>query len=146
MLEKYPYNEDFEAWEVKTKLLDEEITVLTQARDEMEFIKRTVELHERIKWLNDKGQDICDLLSSNEKDLTVDGESRIELRPAEIAVLRCYAEMTDDGIALDLIVGIVATGIEKEVSMFVDEFDNMEVLGEIKGEDEYRTARPPEAT
>ena len=136
MLEKYPYTEDFEAWEVKTKLLDEEITVLTQARDEMEFIKRTVELHERIKWLNDKGQDICDLLSSNEKDLTVDGESRIELRPAEIAVLRCYAEMTDDGIALDLIVGIVATGIEKEVSMFVDEFDNMEVLGEIKGEDE----------
>lgn len=136
MLEKYPYNEDFEAWEVRTKLLDEEITVLTQARDEMEFIKRTVELHERIKWLNDKGQDICDLLSSNEKDLTVDGESRIELRPAEIAVLRCYAEMTDDGIALDLIVGIVATGIEKEVSMFVDEFDNMEVLGEIKGEDE----------
>ena len=136
MLEKYPYNEDFEAWEVKTKLLDEEITVLTQARDEMEFIKRTVELHERIKWLNDKGQDICDLLSSNEKDLTVDGESRIELRPAEIAVLRCYAEMTNDGIALDLIVGIVATGIEKEVSMFVDEFDNMEVLGEIKGEDE----------
>ena len=136
MLEKYPYNEDFEAWEVKTKLLDEEITVLTQARDEMEFIKRTVELHERIKWLNDKGQDICDLLSSNEKDLTVDGESRIELRPAEIVVLRCYAEMTDDGIALDLIVGIVATGIEKEVSMFVDEFDNMEVLGEIKGEDE----------
>ena len=136
MLEKYPYNEDFEAWEVKTKLLDEEITVLTQARDEMEFIKRTVELHERIKWLNDKGQDICDFLSSNDKDLTVDGESRIELRPAEIAVLRCYAEMTDDGIALDLIVGIVATGIEKEVSMFVDEFDNMEVLGEIKGEDE----------
>ena len=136
MLEKYPYNEDFEAWEVKTKLLDEEITVLTHARDEMEFIKRTVELHERIKWLNDKGQDICDLLSSNDKDLTVDGESRIELRPAEIAVLRCYAEMTDDGIALDLIVGIVATGIEKEVSMFVDEFDNMEVLGEIKGEDE----------
>lgn len=136
MLEKYPYNEDFEAWEVKTKILDEEVTVLTQARDEMEFIKRTVELHERIKWLNDKGQDICDLLSSNEKDLTVDGESRIELRPAEIAVLRCYAEMTDDGIALDLIVGIVATGIEKEVSMFVDEFDNMEVLGEIKGEDE----------
>ena len=136
MLEKYPYNEDFEAWEVKTKLLDEEITILTQARDEMEFIKRTVELHERIKWLNDKGQDICDLLSSNDKDLTVDGESRIELRPAEIAVLRCYAEMTDDGIALDLIVGIVATGIEKEVSMFVDEFDNMEVLGEIKGEDE----------
>ena len=136
MLAKYPYNEDFEAWEVKTKLLDEEITVLTQARDEMEFIKRTVELHERIKWLNDKGQDICDLLSSNEKDLTVDGESRIELRPAEIAVLRCYAEMTNDGIALDLIVGIVATGIEKEVSMFVDEFDNMEVLGEIKGEDE----------
>ncbi|MBO4651361.1 MAG: hypothetical protein IK109_10700 [Clostridiales bacterium] len=136
MLEKYPYNEDFEAWEVQTKILDEEVTVLTQARDEMEFIKRTVELHERIKWLNDKGQDICDLLSSNEKDLTVDGESRIELRPAEIAVLRCYAEMTDDGIALDLIVGIVATGIEKEVSMFVDEFDNMEVLGEIKGEDE----------
>lgn len=136
MLEKYPYNEDFEAWEVKSELLDEEVTVLTQARDEMEFIKRTVELHERIKWLNDKGQDICDLLSSNEKDLTVDGESRIELRPAEIAVLRCYAEMTDDGIALDLIVGIVATGIEKEVSMFVDEFDNMEVLGEIKGEDE----------
>ena len=136
MLEKYPYNEDFEAWEVKTKLLDEVITVLTQARDEMEFIKRTVELHERIKWLNDKGQDICDLLSSNEKDLTVDGESRIELRPAEIAVLHCYAEITDDGIALDLIVGIVATGIEKEVSMFVEEFDNMEVLGEIKGEDE----------
>ncbi|MBR4819181.1 MAG: hypothetical protein IKZ74_03910 [Clostridiales bacterium] len=136
MLEKYPYNEDFEAWEVATKILDEEVTVLTQARDEMEFIKRTVELHERIKWLNDKGQDICDLLSSNEKDLTVDGESRIELRPAEIAVLRCYAEMTDDGIAFDLIVGIVATGIEKEVSMFVDEFDNMEVLGEIKGEDE----------
>ncbi|MBO4748312.1 MAG: hypothetical protein IKX04_00655 [Clostridiales bacterium] len=136
MLEKYPYNEDFEAWEVATKILDEEVTVLTQARDEMEFIKRTVELHERIKWLNDKGQDICDLLSSNEKDLTVDGESRIELRPAEIAVLRCYAEMTDDGIAFDMIVGIVATGIEKEVSMFVDEFDNMEVLGEIKGEDE----------
>ena len=136
MLEKYPYNEDFEAWEVATKILDEEVTVLTQARDEMEFIKRTVELHERIKWLNDKGQDICDLLSSNEKDLTVDGESRIELRPAEIAVLRCYAEMTDDGIAFDMIVGIVASGIEKEVSMFVDEFDNMEVLGEIKGEDE----------
>lgn len=136
MLEKYPYNEDFEAWEVQTKILDEEVTVLTQARDEMEFIKRTVELHERIKWLNDKGQDICDLLSSNEKDLTVDGESRIELRPAEIAVLRCYAEMTDDGIAFDMIVGIVATGIEKEVSMFVDEFDTMEVLGEIKGEDE----------
>ena len=136
MLEKYPYNEDFEAWEVATKILDEEVTVLAQAPDEMEFIKRSVELHERIKWLNDKGQDICDLLSSNEKDLTVDGESRIELRPAEIAVLRCYAEMTDDGIALDLIVGIVATGIEKEVSMFVDEFDNMEVLGEIKGEDE----------
>ncbi len=136
MPEKYPYNEDFEAWEVKTKLLDEEVTVLTQARDEMEFIKRTVELHERIRWINDKVQDICDLLSSNENDLTVDGESRIELRPAEIAVLRCYAEMTDDGIALDMIVGIVATGIEKEVSMFVDEFDNMEVLGEIKGEDE----------
>lgn len=136
MLEKYPYNEDFEAWEVQTEILDEDVTVLTQARDEMEFIKRTVELHERIKWLNDKGQDICDLLSSNEKDLTVDGESRIELRPAEIAVLRCYAEMTDDGIALDMIIGIVATGIEKEVSMFVDEFDNMEVLGEIRGEDE----------
>ena len=65
--------------------------------------------------------------------MTVDGEARIELRPAEIAVLRCYAEMTDDGIALDLIVGIVASGIEKEVSMFVDEWDNMEILGEVFG-------------
>ena len=131
MLEKYPYNEDFEAWEVECTILDESVTVLAQAPDEMEFIKRSVELRQRIEWLNDKGQEICDLLSS--EDLTVDGENRIELRPAEIAVLRCYAEMTGDGIALDLIVGIVAPGIEKEVSMFVDEFDNMEVLGEVFG-------------
>ena len=136
MLEKYPFNEDFEAWEVPTTILDERVTVYAQAKDELEFLKRTVELKQRIEWLNDKGQDICDLLSSKESDLTVDGESRIELRPAEIAVLRCYAEMTDDGVALDMVIGIVASGIEKEVSMFVDEFDNMEVLGEIKGEDE----------
>lgn len=134
MIDKYPYNEDFEAWEVPSDILDEKVTVLAQARDELEFVKRTVELRQRIEWLNGKGQEICDLLSSS--DLTVDDESRYELRPAEIAVLRCYAEMTDDGIALDMIVGIVASGIEKEVSMFVDEFDNMEVLGEIKGEDE----------
>ena len=131
MLEKYPYNEDFEAWEVPSDILDEKVTVLTQAKDELEFLRRTVELRQRIEWLNGKGQDICELLSG--ADLTVDGESRIELRPAEIAVLRCYAEMTDDGIALDLIVGIVASGIEKEVSMFVDEWDNMEILGEVFG-------------
>ena len=41
--------------------------------------------------------------------------------------------MTDDGVALDMVIGIVASGIEKEVSMFVDEFDNMEVLGEVFG-------------
>ena len=141
MLEKYPFNEDFEAWEVPADILDEKVTVYAQAKDELEFLKRTVELKQRIEWLNDKGQDICDLLSSKESDLTVDGESRIELRPAEIAVLRCYAEMTDDGVALDMVIGIVASGIEKEVSMFVDEFDNMEVLGEIFGgiseEEEY---------
>ena len=141
MLAKYPYNEDFEAWEVPADILDEKVTVYAQAKDELEFLKRTVELKQRIEWLNDKGQDICDLLSSKDSDLTVDGESRIELRPAEIAVLRCYAEMTDDGVALDMVVGIVASGIEKEVSMFVDEFDNMEVLGEIFGgvteEEEY---------
>ena len=114
-------------------ILDEKVTVFTQAKDELEFLKRSVELKQRIEWLNEKGQEICDLLSS--EDLTVDGENRIELRPAEIAVLRCYAEMTGDGIALDLIVGIVAPGIEKEVSMFVDEFDNMEVLSEVS--DEY---------
>ena len=42
--------------------------------------------------------------------------------------------MTEDGIALDLVVAIVASGIEKEVSMYVDEFDNMEVLKEVSGE------------
>ena len=136
MSDKYRYNEDFEAWEVPSDILDEKVTVLTQAKDELEFIKRTVELRQRIEWLNGKGQDICDLLSSSDSEWTVDGESRIELRPAEIAVLRCYAEMTDDGIALDLIVGIVASGIEKEVSMFVHEFDNMEILGEFKDEEE----------
>ena len=123
MSDKYRYNEDFEAWEVPSDILDEKVTVLTQEKDELE-------------WLNGKGQDICDLLSSSDSEWTVDGESRIELRPAEIAVLRCYAEMTDDGIALDLIVGIVASGIEKEVSMFVDEFDNMEIRGEFKDEEE----------
>ncbi|MBP5491250.1 MAG: hypothetical protein J6Y08_00195 [Clostridiales bacterium] len=133
MLEKYPYNEEFEAWEMKEKLFEEEITVLAQAKDEEEFIRRSVDLRERLSWLNDKGQEICDLLSSS--DLTVDGEARIELRPAEIAVTRCYAEMTEDGIALDILIAIVASGIEKEVSMFVDEFDNMEVLSEVS--DEY---------
>ena len=64
MLEKYPYNDDFEAWEVGCTILDESVTVLAQAPDEMEFIKRSVELRQRIEWLNDKGQDICDLLSS----------------------------------------------------------------------------------
>ena len=133
MLEKYPYNEEFEAWEMKEKLFEEEITVLAQAKDEEEFIRRSVDLRERLSWLNEKGQEICDLLSSS--DLTVDGEARIELRPAEIAVTRCYAEMTEDGIALDILIAIVASGIEKEVSMFVDEFDNMEVLSEVS--DEY---------
>ncbi|MBO4687172.1 MAG: hypothetical protein J5636_01530 [Clostridiales bacterium] len=132
MLSDYPFNEEFEAWELKTKLFDEEITVLTQAKDEEEFIRRTVDLRERILWLNDKGEEICSLLSS--ADMTVDGDARVELRPAEIAITRCYAEMTEDGIALDLVVAIVASGIEKEVSMYVDEFDNMEVLKEVSGE------------
>ena len=39
-------------------------------------------------------------------------------------------------IALDLIIAIVATGIEKEVSMFVDEFDNMVVIGEYREDEE----------
>ena len=73
MLSDYPFNEEFEAWELKTKLFDEEITVLTQAKDEEEFIRRTVDLRERILWLNDKGEEICSLLSS--ADMTVDGES-----------------------------------------------------------------------
>lgn len=132
MLEKYPYNEEFEAWELRTKLLDEEVTVLAQAKDEEEFIRRSVDLRERIQWLNEKAEEICSMLSS--ADMTVDGDARIELRPAEIAITRCYAEMTEDGIALDLIVAIVASGVEKEVSMFVDEFDNMEVLKEVGGE------------
>ncbi len=132
MLEKYPYNEEFEAWELRTKLLDEEVTVLAQAKDEEEFIRRSVDLRERIQWLNEKAEEICSILSS--ADMTVDGDARIELRPAEIAITRCYAEMTEDGIALDLIVAIVASGVEKEVSMFVDEFDNMEVLKEVGGE------------
>ena len=132
MLEEYPYNEEFEAWELRTKLLDEEVTVLAQAKDEEEFIRRSVDLRERIKWLNEKADEICSILSS--ADMTVDGDARIELRPAEIAITRCYAEMTEDGIALDLIVAIVASGVEKEVSMFVDEFDNMEVLKEVGGE------------
>ena len=132
MLEKYPYNEEFEAWELRTKLLDEEVTVLAQAKDEEEFIRRSVDLRERIQWLNEKSEEICSILSS--ADMTVDGDARIELRPAEIAITRCYAEMTEDGIALDLIVAIVASGVEKEVSMFVDEFDNMEVLKEVGGE------------
>lgn len=132
MLEKYPYNEEFEAWELRTKLLDEEVTVLAQAKDEEEFIRRSVDLREGIQWLNEKAEEICSMLSS--ADMTVDGDARIELRPAEIAITRCYAEMTEDGIALDLIVAIVASGVEKEVSMFVDEFDNMEVLKEVGGE------------
>lgn len=132
MLEKYPYNEEFEAWELRTKLLDEEVTVLAQAKDEEEFIRRSVDLRERIQWLNEKAEEICSILSS--ADMTVDGDARIELRPAEIVITRCYAEMTEDGIALDLIVAIVASGVEKEVSMFVDEFDNMEVLKEVGGE------------
>ena len=132
MLEKYPYNEEFEAWELRTKLLDEEVTVLAQAKDEEEFIRRSVDLRERIQWLNEKADEICSILSS--ADMTVDGDARIDLRPAEIAITRCYAEMTEDGIALDLIVAIVASGVEKEVSMFVDEFDNMEVLKEVGGE------------
>ena len=132
MLEDYPFNEEFEAWELKTKLFDEEITVLAQAKDEEEFIRRSVDLRERIIWLNDKGEEICSLLSS--ADMTVDGDARVELRPAEIAITKCYAEMTGDGIALDLVVAIVASGIEKEVSMYVDEFDNMEVLKEVSGE------------
>lgn len=132
MLDKYPYNEEFEAWEVEGTILDEEVTVLAQAKDEEEFIRRVADLKERIAWLSNQGQEICDLLS--QADLTVDGEERIELRPAEIAVTKCYAEMTEDGIALDLVIAIVATGIEKEVSMFADEFGSMEVLGEIKSE------------
>ena len=132
MLEQYPFNEEFEAWEMKLPILEEEVTVLVQAKDEEEFIRRSADLRERIAWLNNHGQEICDILVSS--DMTVDGEARIELRPAEIAIFRCYAEMTVDGIALDLVVGIVATGIEKEVSMFVDEFDNFELIGEVKGE------------
>ncbi|MBR5975551.1 MAG: hypothetical protein IK020_10275 [Clostridiales bacterium] len=132
MLPNYPFNEEFEAWEMKTTLFDEEITVLAQAKDEEEFIRRSVDLRERILWLNDKGEEICSLLSS--ADMTVDGDARVELRPAEIAVTKCYAEMTGDGIAFDLVVAIVASGIEKEVSMYVDEFDNMEVLKEVSGE------------
>lgn len=133
MLENYPYNEEFEAWEARLPILEEEVVVLTQARDEEEFIRRSVELKERIEWLNGKAQDLCDMLSSSE--FAEDGENRIELRPAEIAVVRCYAEMVEEGIALDLVIAIVATGVEKEVLMFVDEFDNIEVLGEYK-EDE----------
>jgi len=130
MLKDYPYNEEFEAWEMTLPIFDADIKVLTQAKDELEFLKRSVELRQRIEWLNTKDQEICELLSS--KDFTVDGDARIELRPAEIAVVKCYAEMVEEGIALDLIIAIVATGIEKEVSMFVDEFDNLEVLGEYK--------------
>ena len=47
---------------------------------------------------------------------------------------RCYAEMTEDGIALDMVVSIVASGIEKDVSLFADEFGNLELLGEVKEE------------
>ena len=54
MSDKYRYNEDFEAWEVPSDILDEKVTVLTQAKDELEFIKRTVELRQRIEWLNGK--------------------------------------------------------------------------------------------
>lgn len=132
MLEKYPYNEEFEAWEVKSTIFDEEITVLAQAQDELEFVKRVPELTERLMWLDERATDVCDLLT--EKQYTVSGDAKIELRPAEIAVVRCYAEMTPDGVALDLTVAIVATGVEKEIIMFVDEFDNMEVLGEYKDE------------
>ncbi len=132
MLEKYPYNEEFEAWEVKSTIFDEEITVLAQAQDELEFVKRVPELTERLMWLDERANEICDLLT--EKQYTVSGDSKIELRPAEIAVVKCYAEMTPDGVALDLTVAIVATGVEKEIIMFVDEFDNMEVLGEYKDE------------
>lgn len=132
MLEKYPYNEEFEAWEVKEKILDEEVTVLAQAESEEEFIRRVADLKERIAWLSNQGEEICSILDKSE--YTVDGDARIELRPAEIAVTRCYAEMTEDGIALDLVVAIVASGIEKEVSMFADEFGTIELLGEIKSE------------
>ena len=134
MLEKYPYNEEFEAWELRTPIFDEESLVLTQAKDEEEFIRRSVELRERIAWLNDKSQEICDMLSASE--FAEADEARIELRPAEIAIVKCYAEMVEGGIALDLVVGIVATGIEKDVMMFVDEFDNIEVLGEYKEEED----------
>ena len=134
MLENYPYNEEFEAWEMTLPIFDADVKVLTQAADELEFLKRTVELRQRIEWLNTKDQEICELLSS--KDLTVDGDARFELRPAEIAVVKCYAEMVPEGIALDLIIAIVATGIEKEVSMFVDEFDNMVVIGEYREDEE----------
>ncbi|MBQ0012662.1 MAG: hypothetical protein KBT07_08140 [Clostridiales bacterium] len=132
MLEKYPYNDEFEAWEVTEKIFDEELKVLVQAQDEETFIRRVADFRERIAWLNNQAQAICDVLDASE--YTEDGDARVELRPAEIAVTRCYAEMTDDGIALDLIVAIVATGIEKEVSMFADEFGNIEVLGEIKSD------------
>ena len=132
MLEKYPYNEEFEAWEVKSEIFDESVTILAQAPDELEFVKRVPELTERVMWLNDKASDVCDLLT--EKQYTVSGDTKIELRPAEIAVVRCYAEMTPDGVALDLTVAIVATGVEKEIIMYVDEFDNLEVLGEYKDE------------
>ena len=133
MLEKYPYNEEFEAWEMKTEILDEEVPVLAQANDEEEFIRRASDLTEKIAWLNGQGEALCDLLSQS--DLTVlDGESKIELRPAEICVSRCYAEMTEDGIALDMVVSIVASGIEKDVSLFADEFGNLELLGEVKEE------------
>lgn len=132
MLEKYPYNEEFEAWEVTEKVFDEELKIMVQAPSEEEFIRRVADFRERIAWLNNQGEEICSVLGQTE--YTVEGENRIELRPAEIAVTRCYAEMTEDGIALDMIVAIVATGIEKEISMFADEFGNMEVLGEIKSE------------
>ena len=69
MLEKYPYNEEFEAWEAKYTIFDEEVTVLAQAADEEEFIRRSADLQERILWLNERAQEICDLLSSSDKDL-----------------------------------------------------------------------------
>ena len=97
MLENYPYNEEFEAWEMTLPIFDADVKVLTQAADELEFLKRTVELRQRIEWLNAKDQEICELLSS--KDLTVDGDARFELRPAEIAVVKCYAEMVPENRA-----------------------------------------------
>ncbi len=128
MSEQYPYNDEFEAYEVPLVVWGNKVKVMAQASGEDEFNSRMNELKKRIDWLETMKHSVYMNLQSN--GYTRDEDEVETVHEEDITLLRCYAEMSDDGIALDMIIGMISGNLSTEISMFIDEFDMMEILGE----------------